>query len=190
MGLWNSRWLGVPYSPNPEQRTYLERAEVRKDDTIVVKASVLANRESEQFFGVAMARRGIQPVWLEITNNAEQPYRLRLASLDPNYYPPLEAAYVNHFHIVRRLLGFGALAWLFLPLVVLLPFKVLAARIANRRMDAYFQGHGLGWGSSDPATQSQALSSPRLTREQNSLPSASSARPVRGSLPSPFLCPG
>jgi hypothetical protein len=93
-----------------------------------------------------MARRGIQPVWLEITNNAEQRYRLRLASFDPNYYPPLEAAYVNHFHIVRRLLGFGALAWLFLPLVVLLPFKALAARIANRRMDAYFQDHGLGWG--------------------------------------------
>jgi hypothetical protein len=146
MGLWNSRWLGIPYSPQPEERAYLDRAEMRKDDTVVVRASVLANRESEQFFGVPMARRGIQAVWLEIANNGGQPFRLRLASLDPNYYPPLEAAYANHFHIIRRLLGFGALACFFLPLVILLPFKLLAARIANRHMNAYFQEHGFGWG--------------------------------------------
>jgi hypothetical protein len=146
MGVWNSRWLGVPYSPRPEERAYLERAEVRKDDTAVVRASVLANRESERFFGVPLARRGIQPVWLEITNNGGHPYRLRLASLAPDYYPPLEAAYAHHFHIGRRILGFGLLAWLFLPLVILLPFKILAARIANRRMNAYFQEHALGWG--------------------------------------------
>jgi hypothetical protein len=146
MDLWNSRWLGVPYAPRPEERAYLARAEVRQDDTAVVRASVLAKGESERFFGAPLARRGIQPVWLEITNNGGHPYRLRLASLDPNYYPPLEAAYANHFHIGRRLVGFGLLAWLFLPLAVLLPFKILAARAANRRMNAYFQEHGLGWG--------------------------------------------
>ena len=119
---------------------------------LVVRASVLADRESERFFGVPLARRGIQPVWLDIANNGPHPYRPRLASLDPNYFPPLEAAYANHFHFVRRILGFGVLAWLFLPLVVLLPFKLLAARIANRRMDAYFQEHGLGWGLIRPGT--------------------------------------
>jgi hypothetical protein len=146
MDFWNSRWLGIPYLPQPEERTYLDRAEVRKDDTVIVRAAVLSNRESERFFGVPLARRGIQPVWLEITNHGIHAYRLRLASLDPNYYPPLEAAYVNHFHIVRRIVAFGALAWFFLPLIVLLPFKIVAARIANRRMNAYFQEHGLGWG--------------------------------------------
>src|SRR5262245_9438082 len=146
MNLWTSRLLGIPYFPRPDERTYLDRVEVRQDDALLVRASVLANRESERFFGVPLARRGIQPVWLEIGNRSEHPYRLRLASLDPNYYPPLEAAYVSHFHILRRLLGFGLLAWLFLPLVVLLPFKILAARIANRRMNAFFQEHALGWG--------------------------------------------
>jgi hypothetical protein len=146
MSLWNVRWLGVAYTPRPEEHAYLDRAVVRQDDALVVRASVLANRESERFFGVPLARRGIQPVWLEIANNGAQPYRLRLASLDPNYYPPLEAAYANHFHILRRILAFGALALFFLPLVILLPFKLLAARSANRRMDAYFQEHGLGWG--------------------------------------------
>ena len=43
-GLWNSRWLGVPYSPQPEERAYLDRAQVQKDDTLVVRASVLGNR--------------------------------------------------------------------------------------------------------------------------------------------------
>jgi hypothetical protein len=147
MNLYNSRWLGAPYSPHPEERPFLERAEVREDDDLSVRAAVLDNREGERFFGVRLARRGIQPVWLEIANRGTQPYRLRLRSLDPNYYPPLEAAFVNHFRLARRLLGFGLLAWLlFLPLLVLLPFKLLAARAANRRMDAFFQEHGLGWG--------------------------------------------
>jgi hypothetical protein len=97
-----------------------------------------------------MARRGIQPLWLEITNKGGQPYRLRLASLDPNYYPPLEAALINHFRIGKRLMAFGVLAWLFLPFVILLPFKIVAAWKANRRMDAYFQEHGLGWGRISP----------------------------------------
>lgn len=138
--------LGVPYTPHPEDRSFLDRAEVRRDDDLSVTASVLDDRESDRFFGVPMARRGIQPVWLEIKNGGRQPFRLRLASIDPNYYPPLEAAYVNHFHVGRRIVAFGALAWVFLPLLVLLPFKIFGARAANRRMNAFFEEHGIGWG--------------------------------------------
>src|SRR5262249_40073988 len=137
----NPRWLGVRSAPQSEEQSFLGRAQVQQDDEIIVRGAVLDRHESERFFGVNLARRGIQPVWLEITNHGKQPYRLRLASLDPTYYPPLEAAYANHFHIGRRLLGFGLLAWFFLPLVILPPFKVLGARMANRRMNAYFQQH-------------------------------------------------
>src|SRR5262249_51508857 len=50
--------------------------------------------------------------------------------------------------------GFGLLAWfLFLPILILLPFKVLAVRAANRRMDAYFQEHAIGWGLIRPGTE-------------------------------------
>jgi LssY C-terminus len=152
MDLWNSRWLGIPYRPDPDEHSYLGRAQVRQDDDVVVRASVLDKRESERFFGAPLARRGIQPVWVEIRNNGPHSYRLRLASLDANYYPPLEAAYANHFRLARRLVAFGVLAWLFLPLLVLLPFKLLAARVANRRMNAYFQEHGIGWGPIKPGT--------------------------------------
>jgi LssY C-terminus len=120
---------------------------VQQDDELVVRVSVLDDRESERFFGVPLARKGMQPVWIEITNKGGQPYRLRLASLDPGYYPPLEAALINHFAIGKRVLGFGLLAWfVFLPLLILLPFKILSARAANRRMNAYFQEHAIGWG--------------------------------------------
>jgi hypothetical protein len=153
MALWNFHLLRVPYTPHPREQSFLQRSEVQRDDELVVRVAVLDDRESERFFGVPLARRGLQPVWLQITNNGGQPYRLRLASLDPNYYPPLEAAFVNHFAIGRRLVGFGLLAWFFLPLLILLPFKLLGARSANRRMNAYFQEHGIGSGLIRPGTE-------------------------------------
>src|SRR5271156_2630257 len=82
MGLLSFRLLRVPYKPRPEEQTFLQRAEVQHDGEVVVRVAVLDDRESERFFGVALARRGIQPVWLRITNNGKQLYRLRLSSLD------------------------------------------------------------------------------------------------------------
>lgn len=144
--VWTFRWLGVPFTPHPEERPFLERAVEQQDDELVVRVAVLDSRESDRFFGVPLARRRMQPVWLHITNKGAQPYRLRLASLDPSYFPPLEAAQLNHFAIGRRLVAFGLLAWWFLPLLILLPFKVIGARRANRRMTAFFQEHSIGWG--------------------------------------------
>jgi hypothetical protein len=146
LGLWKYLRPGVRYAPQPEEQAFLQREVVQRDDELVVRAAVLDARESERFFGVPLARRGIQPIWLHISNHGTHPYRLRLASIDPNYYPSLEAAFTNHFHIGRRLAAFGLLAWLFLPLLILVPFKVFGARAANRRMNAYFQEHGLRWG--------------------------------------------
>jgi LssY C-terminus len=145
------RWLGVPFSPHPEERPFLQRAELQHDEEVEIQAAVLDNRETERFFGIPLARKGIQPVWLKIANHGVGHYRLRLASIDPNYYPPLEAAFVNHFKFSRRILEFGLLAWLlFLPLIFVLPFKILGARRANRRMDAFFVEHSIGWGLIQP----------------------------------------
>src|SRR5437764_6091233 len=150
MGLLHFRFLRVLYTPRPEERSFIEREVVQRDDEFVIRVAVPNNRESDRFHGVPLSRRGLQPVWLRITNNGKQPYRLRLASLDPNYYSPLEAAFVNHFAIGKRLLAFGLLAWLFLPLLILLPFKLFGAWSANRRMNAFFQEHGLGLGRIKP----------------------------------------
>ena len=85
----------------------------------------------------------MQPVWLRINNNSESSCRLHVISIDPNYYSPHEAAAANHFSTGKRILGFGLLAWVFLPILLLLPLKVITAWLGNRRMDAFFLKHGL-----------------------------------------------
>ncbi len=162
--LSESRWLGVRYNPQPEERAFIERAQVRHDEEVTVSAAVLDDRESQLFFGVPLARRGIQPIWLRIKNNGRQPYRLHLGSLDPNYYSPLEAAFVSHFATGKRLAGFGLLAWVFLPLLILVPLKYLGARAANRRMNAYFQEHGIGWGLIRPGSEVSGFAFTSLDR--------------------------
>ena len=126
--LSESRWLGVRYKPQPGERSFIERAQAKQDEEIVVSASVLDDKESELFFGVPLSRRGIQPVWLRITNNGEQSYRLDLGSIDPSYYSPLEASFVSHFATGKRLAGFGLLAWFFFPLLIFVPLKYLFKR--------------------------------------------------------------
>ncbi|MGH7179716.1 MAG: LssY C-terminal domain-containing protein [Tepidisphaeraceae bacterium] len=133
--------LLVPYEPRPDERAFEQRALVQTRDGLEVSLAVLDAVESRQFFGVPMARRRMQPVWLRVVNKSQSLCRLHLVSIDPNYYSPHEAAAFNHFSSGKRLLGFGLLAWLFLPLLVLLPLKLIGARRANRRMDTYFQEH-------------------------------------------------
>jgi hypothetical protein len=135
------RRLFVRYAPLKEDRTFAERAQTQQKDGIEVTVAVLDAPESRRFFGVPMARRGIQPVWLRIVNRSDEPYRLNLLGIDPNYYSPLEAAAANHFSSGKRILGFGLLAWWIFPFLILLPFKVIGAWLANRQIDAYFQEH-------------------------------------------------
>ncbi len=156
------KWLGVPYTPDLQNRAFLDRVVIQQDEECEVQAAVLDDRESDRFFGVALAHKGIQPVWLRITNRGANSYRLRLASIDPNYYPPLEAAYVNHFRIGRRLLQYGLIALFFIHLLLLLPFKLFSAHRANRRMDAFFQEHGIGWGLIRPGNTLEGFVFTRL----------------------------
>ncbi len=133
------RRLFVPYSPRPHERAFESRAETQQQGGLSVTLAVLDAAESRRFFGANLARRGVQPVWLRVENQARSPYRLNVVSIDPNYYSPHEAAAVCHFSSGKRLLGFGLLAWLFLPLLLLVPLKLLGAWLANRRMDAFFR---------------------------------------------------
>ena len=147
------RLLTVVYSPSPEQRPFLDRAQSRETDALEVTAVALSDLEARQFFGVRMARKGIQPVWLRVVNRSDRVARLELYSVDPLYYTPLEAAYINHFALGKRLLSFGLLAWMFLPLLPVVPFKFFSARAANRRMNAVFKEHGFSSGPILPESE-------------------------------------
>jgi hypothetical protein len=104
-----------------------------------VTVAVLDAVEAHRFFGVPLARRGIQPVHLRIANHTDKLMRLQLVRIDPNYYTPLEAAATCHFSIVKRLSAFGLIGLLFLQLLLLVPLKLITAYFANQRMDEFFR---------------------------------------------------
>ena len=134
--LW--RLVITPYGPSPTTDSFMQRAQSREDARASVTVAVLTAEESRRLFGVDLARRGIQPVFLRIVNRAAESVRLQLLSIDADYFTPLEAAALNHFSIGRRLSAFGAMGWLFLPLLALVPLKLVTAYLANGRMDEFF----------------------------------------------------
>lgn len=134
------RLFTVPYRPEPTYRDFLSRAQTQTGPVADVTVAVANAAESEHIFGIPLARRGLQPVYLQIHNHSQKHLRLHLISVDPNYYTPLEAAALNHFSIGRRLSGFGIAAWfLFWPILLLVPLKLITAYRANRRMNECFQ---------------------------------------------------
>jgi hypothetical protein len=130
----------TPYRPEPTLRTFLSRAQTQDGPLARVTAAVVDAAESERLFGVPLARRGVQPVFLQILNHSDTQLRLHLVSIDPNYYTPLEAAGLNHFSVAKRLSAFGFMALLAFPfLAFLIPSKLITAYLANRRMNECFR---------------------------------------------------
>jgi len=134
--------LITPYTPDEGFAGYRDRAVTKEEPRARVTVAVLAAAESRRLFGIDVAKRGIQPVWLEIENRSAGSLRLQAVTIDPKYFTPLEAAGVNHFSIGKRLSAFGAMSWLFYPLLLLVPFKLLTAWLANGRMDQVFRRQG------------------------------------------------
>jgi hypothetical protein len=143
----------VVYEPNTADQAFLQRSQEQSRDGLKVSVAVMSDRESQRYFGVHLARKGLQPVWVDCVNDSDRPYRLDFLSVDPKYYTPLEAAQVCHFSVGKRLLSFGGLAWLFLPLLPLLPLKLVGARRANRRIDSLFKQQSFRFGPILPNTQ-------------------------------------
>lgn len=72
-----------------------QRAQTQATNGISVTASVPSASEAEQLFGTNLYRRGVQPVWLDIENNRDQPVTFMPIGIDPAYYTPIEAANIN-----------------------------------------------------------------------------------------------
>jgi hypothetical protein len=140
------RWLTVDYSPHPDERSFMERVQTRRDNDVEAAVAVPSDRESERIFGVKLARHRLQAVLLEVVNGGDESLWLDRVQLDPDYYTPLEAAHVTRFAIGTRLVAFGVLGWLFLPLLLLVPLKLFSARAANDRMRRLFRTIGFPTG--------------------------------------------
>jgi hypothetical protein len=69
------RWLTVAYRPNDQETSFLERAPKQTSGGMEVTVAVLSDRESKRFFGVPMARKGIQPVRIQVRNQTDKSAR-------------------------------------------------------------------------------------------------------------------
>jgi len=71
---------------------YLERSQSRTLGEVTVAAAVLSAEESAAVYGVPLADRLIQPVWIEVENRDDVPYWLMFPGIDANFFPASEAA--------------------------------------------------------------------------------------------------
>jgi hypothetical protein len=81
-----------PSATQPDYPDYKARAVTRTEGQVRVSTSVFTAAESAALYGVSLAKRGIQPVWIEVRNPENQIYYLLSPGLDPNFFPASEAA--------------------------------------------------------------------------------------------------
>lgn len=81
-----------PPQSSTSQSDYKSRAVTRTDGGVRVSAATLSAEESAAVYGAPLAKRGIQPVWIEVENREDRAYYLLSPGLDPNFYPASEAA--------------------------------------------------------------------------------------------------
>ncbi|MGB7030001.1 MAG: LssY C-terminal domain-containing protein, partial [Syntrophobacteria bacterium] len=75
---------------------FRERAQSKHDEDVRVTVAVLSAEESKELFGVDLARKRIQPVWVRVENHDTAAYWCSSIGLDSDYFSPLETAYSYH----------------------------------------------------------------------------------------------
>ena len=135
-----ARHLIVCYSLQAAvEPSFLDSAQHAEQENVVVSIAALDARQSRRLFGVPLARRRIQPVWLRIENRGSPRRRLHLVSIDPKLLLPREAAAANHYSVGNRLMALGLIGYLvFLPVLLLVPLKIISglptATLAGRAL--------------------------------------------------------
>jgi hypothetical protein len=81
---------------------FINRTTSQSERGISISAAVLSADEFEQLTGVDVADEDIQPLWLSIENDRERPVRIAYASIDPDYYSPLELAWAYRKDFRKR----------------------------------------------------------------------------------------
>ncbi len=81
------------FKPLPlQEEAYRENIHVQSREGLTVSTTLLPDEQSRRLFGVDLAEVGLQAIWLRIENRAERSYWLMVSGMDPNYFPPDEAA--------------------------------------------------------------------------------------------------
>ena len=80
-----------PPPEDPSAYKNRTKTSVKEDVTVTVAVPTIA--EAQSIYGVELASKHIQPVWLEVENDSTDTYWFLPSGLDPEYYSPFEAAF-------------------------------------------------------------------------------------------------
>ena len=84
------------FNPQPiESVPFRDRTVTQIDDGIRVSTAVPSAKETKDLFGVALYKKGVQPVWIEIENNTSQTVSFFPAAVDADYHSPIEVSALN-----------------------------------------------------------------------------------------------
>jgi len=85
------------FHPRPiDEVPFIERGQTQKGDEMSVTVAVPTQEETRELFDAKLHKKKIQPIWIEIENHTDEVAWFFHYSVDPNYFPPLEAAWKSH----------------------------------------------------------------------------------------------
>jgi hypothetical protein len=73
---------------------FRERVQSKFDREVRVSVAVPTADEAKAMFEADLIRKEIQPIWVKVENHSDKTFYLNSTAADPNYFSPLEAAYV------------------------------------------------------------------------------------------------
>ena len=82
--------------PPANPLAYKDRSISSVDEKVMVTVALPNIAEAKAIYGVELASKDIQPVWLEVKNDSTAPFWFLPSGLDPNYFSPSEAAFAFH----------------------------------------------------------------------------------------------
>ena len=77
----------------PMPGAFREHALTQQHGYLRATVAVLRIEEAQVEFGVDLAKRWLQAIWIKVENHDDMPYWVLMPSLDPNYFAPDEVAY-------------------------------------------------------------------------------------------------
>lgn len=82
------------FSPRPiDEVPFKTRAQTQILGNLTVTAAVPTLEEAKAIYGVDLASKGMQPVWIEVKNEENLPYWFLTSGLDPAYFSASETAF-------------------------------------------------------------------------------------------------
>jgi len=79
--------------PPADPLAYKSRTKTSVNEKVTVTVAVPTIAEVRAIYGVDLASKHIQPVWMEVKNDSADPYWFLPSGMDPEYFSPSEAAF-------------------------------------------------------------------------------------------------